>query len=213
MKKLTTLTTILLASLAVSAEPYKADDGLKKIDGNVGITAENKAEVSKNIELAKKQLTDLTKTKENIKKQKDSVSQEIVKNNDALKKVLVSEKEIQQLMTTEKTKLEKENIQIKDLDAMIAKVKANQARRQTIIADYQEQLNLVTGEKKTWKTRESELRVQEGETIKSLKELSTEEKSWQSKRAAYEAELKKWTAENEKQQKVSDTYQGLKSNK
>ena len=60
---------------------------------------------------------------------------------------------------------------------------------------------------------ESELRVQEGQTIKSLKDLTAEEKSWQSKRAAYEAELKKWSAENEKQQKINDTYQGLKSNK
>lgn len=213
MKKLTTLTIILFASLATSAEPYKAEDGLNKINENVVTSAGNKNEANKNIEVAKKQLNDINKTKEDIKKQKDSVSQEIVKNNDALKKVLISEKEIQQLMNTEKTKLEKENIQIKDLEAMIAKVKANQAKRQTIIADYQEQLNLVTGEKKTWKTRESELRVQEGQTIKSLKELSAEEKSWQAKQAAYEAELKKWSAESEKQQKINDTYQGLKSNK
>ncbi len=213
MNKLTTLITILLATIAVSADPYKAEDGLKKIDGNVTTSADNKNEASKNIELAKKQLNDLTKTKEDIKKQKDSVSKEIVKNNDVLKKVLMSEKEIQQLITIEKSKLEKENIQIKDLETMIAKVKANQAKRQTIIADYQEQMNLVTGEKKTWKSRESELRVQEGQTIKSLKDLSAEEKSWQSKRATYEAELKKWSAENEKQQKINDTYQGLKSNK
>ncbi len=213
MKKLTTLSIILFTSLVASADPYKAEDGLNKIDGNVSTSAENKTEVNKNIELAKKQLNDITKTKEDIKKQKDSVSQEIVKNNDVLKKVLISEKEIQQLMTVEKTKLEKENVQIKDLEAMIAKVKANQAKRQTIIADYQEQFNLVTGEKKTWKSRESELRAQEGQTIKSLKDLSAEEKSWQAKRSAYEAELKKWSAENEKQQKISDTYQGLKSNK
>ena len=213
MKKLITLTAVLFTSLVVSADPYKAEDGLAKIDGNVVTSVENKNEANKNIELAKKQLNDINKSKENIKKQKDSVSQEIVKNNDALKKVLMSEKEIQQLMTVEKTKLEKENIQIKDLETMIAKVKANQAKRQTIITDYQEQLNLVTGEKKTWKSRESELRVQEGQTIKSLKDLTAEEKSWQSKRAAYEAELKKWSAENEKQQKINDTYQGLKSNK
>lgn len=213
MKKLITLTAVLFTSLVVSADPYKAEDGLAKIDGNVVTSVENKNEANKNIELAKKQLNDINKSKEDIKKQKDSVSQEIVKNNDALKKVLMSEKEIQQLMTVEKTKLEKENIQIKDLETMIAKVKANQAKRQTIITDYQEQLNLVTGEKKTWKSRESELRVQEGQTIKSLKDLTAEEKSWQSKRAAYEAELKKWSAENEKQQKINDTYQGLKSNK
>ncbi len=213
MKKLITLTAVLFTSLVASADPYKAEDGLAKIDGNVITSVENKNEANKNIELAKKQLNDINKSKEGIKKQKDSVSQEIVKNNDALKKVLMSEKEIQQLMTVEKTKLEKENIQIKDLETMIAKVKANQAKRQTIITDYQEQLNLVTGEKKTWKSRESELRVQEGQTIKSLKDLTAEEKSWQSKRAAYEAELKKWSAENEKQQKINDTYQGLKSNK
>ena len=92
---------------------------------------------------------------------------------------------------------------------MSTQIKLNQVQREANIADYQNQLRMTTDEKKAWKDREVDLRTQESNTIQAVRTVATEESAWSNKKKGYEGELKRWSAEAEKQQKIQDTYKGL----
>lgn len=212
-KQITVFAAALLATTVLNAETYKTADGLDKIKSNLENSKLNKGEYDKNLSTVNANLGEINKAKNFVSQQKDAVSGEILKNNDSLKKVITQEKEIQQLIASEKEKLETENRQLQQLEKLTAQIKQNQEKRSAIIADYQNQLNTNQEEKKAWKGRETELRAQEGKTIQSLRGLASEENTWRNKQKGYEIEVKRWSAESEKQQKIYDTYQGLKDEK
>jgi chromosome segregation ATPase len=207
-----TLTMILFAT-TVKADLYKSDAGLDKIKSNVDNSAANKKEYDKNLSTVSNNVAEITKAKTTVQKQKDAVSGEIVQNNESLKKIIFQEREITQAITTEKEKLAVETKQLEQLEKMMAQIKKNQEQRNALIADYQSQLNINQDEKKAWKGREAELRAQEGKTIQTLRGLASDESTWKNKQKGYEIEVKRWAAETEKQQKIYDTYQGLKESK
>lgn len=215
MKKLTliTLATFTLTALTTHAESMSAADGLDKIKTNVQNSKANQKEYDRNLKVVSKNLAEVTKAKSTYLKQKETVSTEIVKNNDSLKKVLVQERDIATLLTQEKEKLQTEMKQLEQLEKMMAQIKQNQVQRETNIAEYQNQLRMTTEEKKAWKDREGELRAQEAKTIQSVRTIATEEATWSNKKKGYEGELKRWGAEAEKQQRIQDTYQGLAAQK
>jgi chromosome segregation ATPase len=206
----TLVTTI--ATLAV-AEPYQVQQGLDKIKTNFENSKANKSEYDKNLNIVNGNITEISKAKAAVIKQKNDVSTEIVKNNESLKKVLVQEKEIQAYIKSEEDKVAAESKQVEQLEGLIAQIKKNQEQRSAIIANYQEQLRTASEEKVAWKSREGELRTQEGETIKVIRGVASEEVSWMNRKKGYEIEVKRWSAEAEKQQKIFDTYQGLKEEK
>ncbi|MBC7742836.1 MAG: hypothetical protein H7061_11615 [Bdellovibrionaceae bacterium] len=217
LKRNTILTTILaailLATFVADAEPMTASQGLDKIKSNLENAKANKKEYDRNLDIVSKNVSEVNKAKSTVQKQKETVSGEIVKNNDSLKKVLLQERDINQLIVQEKEKLQAETKQAEQLEQLLNQVKQNQARREAIIADYQNQLGLVSTEKKSWKDRETELRAQESKTIQGIRTLASEETTWNNKKKGYEGEAKRWSAESEKQQKIHDTYQGLANEK
>lgn len=205
--------TVLLSALTLSAEPYKSTEGFDKIKSNVENSKLNKTEYDKNLIVVNNNISEVTKAKTTVLKQKEGVSTEIVQNNESLKKVILQEREISQLISTEKEKLAVETKQLEQLEKLTAQIKQNQEQRNALIADYQSQLGINAEEKKSWKGRESELRAQEGKTIQALRGLASDETNWKNKQKGYEIESKRWSAESEKQQKIFDTYQGLKESK
>ncbi len=205
----TILVAIIAASYAAQADPMTANQGLNKIKSNLENANANKKEYGRNLDIVNKNVSEVSKAKSTVQKQKDTVSGEIVKNNDSLKKVMLQERDINGLITEEKTKLQAETKQAEQLEQLLNQVKQNQAKREAIITDYQNQLKMVGDEKKSWKDRESELRAQESKTIQGIRTLASEEATWNNKKKGYEGEEKRWTAETEKQQKIHDTYQGL----
>ena len=207
-----TLVSTTLASLAF-AEPYQVQQGLDKIKTNFENSKANKNEYDKNLNIVNSNISEISKAKASVIKQKNDVGTEIVKNNDSLKKVLLQEKEIQAYIKAEEEKVTAESKQAEQLESLITQIKKNQAERAAIIANYQEQLKTATEEKVVWKAREGELRTQEGETIKVIRGVASEEASWTNRKKGYEIEVKRWSAEAEKQQKIFDTYQGLKEEK
>ncbi|MBC7753854.1 MAG: hypothetical protein H7Z71_06425 [Moraxellaceae bacterium] len=207
-----TLVSTTLASLAF-AEPYQVQQGLDKIKTNFENSKANKNEYDKNLNIVNTNITEISKAKAAVIKQKNDVGTEIVKNNESLKKVLVQEKEIQAYIKAEEDKVAAESKQVEQLEGLIAQIKKNREQRANIIANYQEQLRTATDEKVAWKAREGELRTQEGETIKVIRGVASEEASWTNRKKGYEIEVKRWSAEAEKQQKIFDTYQGLKEEK
>lgn len=210
MKASTLIVTLaMVLSFKAFADPVTAAQGLDKIKSNLENSKLNQKEYDRNLDVVSKNLSEVTKAKETTLKQKESVSGEIVKNNESLKKVIVQEQSISQLLTQEKEKLSTETKQLEQLEKMIAQIKMNQVQREGIIADYQNQMKMTAEEKKAWKDRESELRVQETKTIQSVRTLANEETTWSNKKKGYEGELKRWVAESEKQQKIHDTYKGM----
>jgi chromosome segregation ATPase len=211
MKTLSLLTAALLTVLtsAAVAETMNASQGLDKIKNNLENSKANQKEYERNLTVVNQNINEVNKAKSSILKQKESVSTEIVKNNDSLKKVMIQERDISVLLTQEKEKLAAEAKQVEQLEKMMAQIKQNQQQRESIIADYQNQLRMTSDEKKAWKDRETELRNQEAKTIQSVRALASEESTWNNKKKGYEGETKRWAAEAEKQQKIHDTYQGL----
>ena len=205
----TILTGLLLGSFVAHAETMTANKGLDKIKTNLDNSKANKSEYDRNLTIVSKNVDEVVKAKTTVQKQKETVSGEIVKNNDSLKKVLLQEREISQLLAQEKEKQLTEAKQVEQLEKTLAQVRQNQLKREQVIADYQSQLKLTGDEKKTWKDREGELRAQESKTIQSIRTLASEEVTWNNKKKGYEGESKRWASESDKQQKIHDTYQGL----
>ncbi len=211
MKKNNLILTLALVvfSQMTQAEPVTAQQGLEKIKNNLDNSRANQKEYERNLDIVNKNVGEIVKAKSSVVKQKETVSGEIVQNNDSLKKVLLQEREIAVLINQEKEKIAAEAKQLDQLEKLSQQIKQNQIQREALIADYQVQLKTNSDEKKTWKDREVELRTQESKTIQSLRGLATEESSWVNKKKGYESETKRWSAEAEKQQKIHDTYQGL----
>lgn len=210
---LSTLTAITFSAALTFADPYSAQQGIDKIKINVEVAKANKGEFEKNLNVVNNNVSELSKAKGQAQQQKDSVNSEIVNNNEALKKVVLQEKELQALITAEETKRAEEEKQLKQLEQLSALIVENQKKREQIIADYKKQMDIVAEEKKSWKGREGELRAQETKTIDALRGLASQEVAWNTKKKTYEGEVKKWSAELDKQEKISETYQGLKENK
>lgn len=207
------VTAITFSAVLALADTYTAQQGLDKIKINVETAKANKMDYEKNLGVINGNMNELSKAKNQAQKQKDSVNSEIVNNNEALKKVVLQEKELQALITAEETKHAEEDKQLDELERLQNQISENQKKREQIIADYKKQMEIVAEEKKSWKGREGELRAQETKTIDALRGLASQEVAWNTKKKSYEGEVKKWTAEQDKQEKISETYQGLKENK
>lgn len=213
MLALGAVTAITFSAVLAFADTYTAQQGLDKIKINVETAKANKMDFEKNLGVINGNMSELGKAKNQAQKQKDSVNSEIVNNNEALKKVVLQEKELQALITSEETKRAEEEKQLKELEKLQTQISENQKKREQIIADYKRQMDIVAEEKKSWKGREGELRAQETKTIDALRGLASQEVAWNTKKKSYEGEVKKWSAEQDKQEKISETYQGLKENK
>lgn len=207
------LALITLASISTSAEPYAAQQGLDKIKINVETAKANKSDYEKNLSVVNNNVTEVAKAKGQAQKQKDSVNTEIVNNNESLKKVILQEKELQALIAAEEQNRAEEEKQLTEVEALADKISENLKKRDQVIVEYKKQMTTVADEKKTWKARETELRTQENKTIEAIRGLASQEATWTAKKKTYESEVKKWSSELDKQEKISETYQGLKENK
>ena len=115
MKTITFLTVILLTNISFG-EPLTASDGLDKIKSNVENAKANQKEYDRNLKVVSKNLAEVNKAKTTYLKQKETVSSEILKNNDSLKKVLVQERDLNTLLNQEKEKLQAETKQLEQLE-------------------------------------------------------------------------------------------------
>ncbi len=209
-KIMITLLATMTFAISAFAETYSTQEGLDRIGNNVKNSKLNQKEYEKNLTTVNGNMSEITKAKTDVMKVKDSVTKEILSNNGSLKQVILQERDITALVTQEKQKIEIEQKQLLQLEALTNQIKGNIEKRNQNIADYQNQLLVNQTEKKAWKDREAELRTQEGQVIENLRTIATEERTWGNKKKGYELEVKRWTAESDKQQKVLDTYQGLK---
>ena len=212
-KYLLTILSVLAATFVTvfaQAETYSTQEGMDRIGNNVKNSKLNQKEYEKNLTTVTTNMSEILKAKTDVMKVKEGVTKEILSNNDSLKQVILQERDITALVTQEKQKIELEQKQLQQLEALTNQIKVNIEKRNQNIADYQNQMLVNQTEKKAWKDRETELRTQEGQVIENLRTIAGEERNWGNKKKGYELEVKRWAAESDKQQKVLDTYQGLK---
>ncbi|MNL51535.1 hypothetical protein D3C87_1746400 [compost metagenome] len=98
---------------------------------------------------------------------------------------------------------------VKELEAMLMRIRENQKKREANIADYQLQINQLQEEKKIWQSRAGSLKEQNDQVNKQIRSLAAEEGEWKAKQKGYEGEVKRWKNEVERQQKISDSYNSL----
>ena len=210
---LTGLCVLLVFIGSASAEEYTSAQGMAKIKNNVTVSKKNKDEYDKNLQVVKDNLSEIKRTKDQTLAQKKGVTSELTKSADALKKISQQEKELQALQETEKEKLKIEEKQVQQLQAQIDQIKKNQEQRQAIIGEYQNQLSLISGRKTEWKERETKLKAQDNQLDESVRKLASDESTWNGKKQTYEKELKRWSAESSRTQRIHDTYQGIAEGK
>lgn len=213
----TQLLVTMFAGLFLTSVSYaqlmNAAKGLEKIKSNLDTAQKNKVDYVRVYDVTKENVSEVQKAKETTLSQKKSVSSEIVKSNEALKKAANQERDLKNYITKESDKIALETKQIEQLQALINQIKKNQEQREVIINDYKAQLNAVGLNKNAWQEREAKLKTQDDQTTQSLRSITSEEVNWVAKKRKHESEAKHWTAEADKQQKIHDTYQGLSAGK
>lgn len=210
MKKILTIAIALvfINSLA-NADTISSSKGVEKIKSNLNIASANKLEYEKNLQIVNDNLQALKRNKDISITQKKTLAHELNKNEESVKKINSQEKEISQLLQIENNKIKNEEKQLQQLQTLIEQIKKNQTQRQLIITDYQNQLKEVEQKKSEWKERENKLKAQLAENNESLKQLTSDENNWISKKTTYAKEQKKWTDETQRTQKINDRFQGL----
>jgi peptidoglycan hydrolase CwlO-like protein len=113
------------------------------------------------------------------------------------------------LISDETVLKDQESKKILEYETLLAKIKENQKKREDNIASYQEQTLQLQEEKKIWQARALDLKAQQDQVRKNLKAITAEEKEWKGKQLGYQSEVKRWSAEVERQQKLNDSYSSL----
>ncbi len=206
---LTYLAAGLLLSVPASAEMIGLKQGLEKINKNAVTSEQNKGLIEKQVAVVGTNLGEIKKSKDVLTNHKKTISGELVKNSEAIKKTNAQEKEITGLVEQEKAKIAAEDKQVQQLQGLIDQLKQTQQQRQVVITDYQGQLAAVTQSRTQWLERENKIKAQETENTENLRKIASDETEWNQKRSEYEKDLKKWSQETVRTKKVKDTFQGL----
>lgn len=210
LKVMTAMTFGLIMTMHFSAGAQNsAKEGLERIKGNLNNSKTNLSEYEKNLKTVDANISEVQKAKAQVESQQKQVIQQGEENNQALGRIGGQEKEIQALINDENGKIAQENQKIQELEAMIAKIKENQKKREVNVSDYQLQMNQLQEEKKIWITRAHSLKDQNEQVTQKLRSIASEENEWKGKQRGYQGEVKRWSKEVERQQKISDSYNSL----
>ena len=212
LKFIFSVAVIIIGSTGiVHATAMIAQEGLDKITTNLENSKANLNDHQANLGVVTANITEVAKSKVSTQKEKDVITNEILKNNEALKKVILQEKELQQMVNQETQDQAEEEKKIQELTKVLADLEAAQKKRHDVIEDYKKQIVMVNEEKTAWKSREANLREQENGNITVLRNIATVEVNLANKKKSYEAAVAKWALEVRNQQKIYDSYQRLRS--
>lgn len=212
MKK-NTFTKLIFLMFVASGLPANAQnsakEGLERIKNNFNNSKANLLEYEKNLKIVDGNLEEVIKAKNQIQDQQKQVLNQENENSQALTRIEQQESDLQRLMGDEKVKTAEENLKIQELEALIAKIRDNQKKREMNISDYQLQLTQLQEEKKIWNSRANSLKEQGNQVAQKIKVLNNEEKEWRAKQKGYQGEVKRWSQEVDRQKKLNDSYESL----
>jgi hypothetical protein len=186
-----------------------AQEGLARIKSNLNNSKSNLSSYENNLNTVESNLQEIAKAKNQIEEQQKQLNKVDEENKKAMITISTQEKELNLLIIDEKTKNDLDAKKITELEMMISKMKATQQKRDENINAYQQQLLKAQEEKRIWQSRIEGFNVQKSKVTQNSKSIQKEESEWQAKRLGYKAEVNRWNAEVQRQQKINDSYTSL----
>jgi chromosome segregation ATPase len=189
--------------------PNTAQEGLSRIKTNLSNCRANLTEYQNSLKAVEGNLSETAKAKNQIDSQVKQVLQQDEENKKSLFFLNNQEKELSKLIADETILKDQESKKILEYETLLTKIRDNQKKREENISSYQDQNLQLQEEKKIWQARALDLKAQQDQVRKNLKAIATEEKEWKGKQLGYQSEVKRWSAEVERQQKLNDSYSSL----
>jgi len=209
--------TIILIAIALISPVTLADvggkmsskEGIERLKVNLVNSKANLEDYQKNLKIVDGNLSEIVKVRSAVDLQKTEISSTVKQNETAMKTVDKQEIEINRLIQSEEKETLAEEAKVKELEKIIAQLRANQEKRKANVASYREQLKQVVLERSEWKNRHEQLLKQQKDVNERLAAVKKTEKDWQSKKKGYEGEISKWSKETDKHQKLHDQFTAL----
>lgn len=213
MTKHLLLTFILTFASPLTQAKQTADGGIASIKENLENAKTNLEEYKKNLKIVEGNIQEVSKAKAKVEEQKKQVASQVKENQTNQQRLQKGEAEITKLTKDEEAKSAQEDKKILELQAMIAKIQENKAKREQNVQAYKVQQTQLGEEKKVWDQRGLTLKDQEKQVADRLKALGGQEAEWRNKKRGYEGEISRWQKEIDKQQKNYNQFKDLAESK
>lgn len=200
---------ILSMGLAHSTLAAPSDAGFKQIDENIANAQGNLDDYKAQMVIVDKNIAEVSKAKSAANKQSSEIAKLEKENAQSLKALKTDEAKAQELMQKEKQNLATEDKKIQELEALIQKIKTNKTTRETNMTAHQQSLQQLGDARKAFEQKAQNLASSREQNKKQLKEISALEKDWANKQKGYQAEIKRWDAEVNKQKNQKDQLSSL----
>ncbi len=193
------LATLLGLALSANAET-NIPEKVVQLKENVDASRENLKQYEDNLKIVDQNIKELQGALKQLEKQKVAVQKQLDDSQKGKATVENSKKQLVGFMKTEQEKMDAEKKQIEDLKATLAKLEANQLKRQENIVGYQTKLETMTSEQNNWQSHQQEVVDLEKALQDKLSQAQKDQKSLNEKKVSYEQEVAKW----KKQQRLSE---------
>jgi chromosome segregation ATPase len=200
--------TLICAVLAMTSAPQvglaqtSAKEGITRLEENIENSKENIKQYKSNLDTVEANIKEVKKAQENVLEQSKKLQDQINTHNALMKKMQVQERELSQMMVSEKEKNAKDELRISEIEKLLVQIKSNIENREKNRKDYERQLTEVTDYKKEWQIFAETLKAQQLDMNKNLSDIKSQNDLWAGKKKGYEGEIKRWTAEVDKQEKT-----------
>lgn len=201
--------SLLIVPLMASGNQGSSKAGFERLQANVENSKANLEDYQKNLGIVDENLNETAKAKSMAEKNRAEVIALVQANKAALTKLTKQEQELVKVTKDEQDKLAAEEKELKNLEAMIAKIKENKAVREGNIVHYQQQMQQLQTEKKAWSQREQELNGQQTRANQKVRDIAKTEAEWKNKKKGYEAEISRWSKEVTKQEQSLSQFETL----
>lgn len=206
------LLNLMVLGLLISPTTWAqstAKEGLQQLKSNLQNSKANLEDYKKNLKISEENITEVQKAKSQVQSQQQQSAAAFKENQEKIEVLGKNELELNQLIALEEKEMALEEQKLLELNKLIQQLKDNQAKRQTNISAYKEQLKQVDKEKLEWKNRGEQIAKTQQNIDLRMKALSEQESEWVLKRRGYQGETQRWTKEVERQQKLNDNYSSL----
>ncbi len=115
-----------------------------------------------------------------------------------------------EIIAAEQANMIKEREAVQKLESLIASVKKNTAKRESLVQGYGQEIESIKGEIDVWKQKERDVAAVIDEIGTRESGAIKERLVWQKKKDAYKGEAKKWSAELKGSEKTFSIFKNLR---
>lgn len=211
------LMAMILFSATINAWAAPADKagasaaGLNRIDENISNAQGNLEDYKSQMGTVDKNMAEIGKAKAAVTKQSAEITKLEKENTQSLKAIRDDEAKVRDQIQKENQAIAAEDKKQQELEALIQKIKANRATRESNIAAHQQSLQQLEENRKVFEQKGQSLATSREQNKKQIREVSSLEKDMANKRKGYEGEIKRWESEVTKQKNLREQMQDLAS--